>query len=109
MRGRKSEFKKITALGETRSVTEWSVISGIPRELIYARLRKGLSADKVLFTPVRDKYKPRKPKTTNKVKDVSEKVIKNLISKDRMQKYRTAGMWYRIFQLEDRSAMMKVA
>jgi hypothetical protein len=100
MRGRKS-VRKLTAFGETRTVAEWAAIAKVPRGLIYNRIQKGMTVDQALFTPVKEGAKKKSKK--------GQFVIMGWIGKERIRNYRFVGMWYRIFQLEDRSAMMKVA
>jgi hypothetical protein len=106
MRGRKN-VRKLTALGETRTVAEWAAISKVPRELLYNRIQKGMTADQALFTPVKGRaaMKPRKIRVDPSV----HKAMLGMIGKERIRNYRMVGMWYKIFQLEDRYTVMKVA
>ena len=103
----KRNVRSITALGETRTVTEWADISGVPRTLIYARLKNGMSVKDTLFTPVsiRSKKRPRFKRINNPL----EKMLMDLIAKERTRTYRYVGMWYKIFLLENNSATMKAA
>jgi hypothetical protein len=107
MRGRKN-VRKLTALGETRTVAEWAAISKVPRELIYNRIQKGMTADQALFTPVKERAK-KKSKKGQFVDTNSQKVIMGLIGKERVRNYRFVGMWYRIFMIEDGESKMKAA
>lgn len=94
-------------MGETHTFSEWAEISGVTRELIYYRISKGMSPEDALLTPVvvKEKKKFRDPKRSS----AAYKVALDLISRERMQRYRSVGMWYRIFTLESRDAEMKVA
>jgi hypothetical protein len=53
----KSTTIQLTYTGETRTLREWSAISGISPELMRRRIRAGFSPDQVIFQPNR-KVKP---------------------------------------------------
>lgn len=90
----------MTALGETKSIAEWAEISGLTRGLIHHRIGKGMSPEDALFSPVipKEKKKFRKSKISS---HPAYRIALGLISRERMQRYRAAGMWYKIFELED--------
>lgn len=47
---RSSRF--VTAMGDTKTVVEWSEVTGIPAPTIYRRLNKGLSPEEAIAMPV---------------------------------------------------------
>jgi len=45
--------RKLTFAGETRTVSEWSILLGIPWQNIHSRLSKGWSDERTLTTPIK--------------------------------------------------------
>lgn len=43
--------RRITVKGETRTLTQWSNLTGTPRSTIQARLRRGMSSEAAVLTP----------------------------------------------------------
>jgi hypothetical protein len=57
----KTNGTKVEFRGKTKSVTEWSETTGIPRHVIFARLNLAWSIDRALTSPVRKRRWFRKP------------------------------------------------
>jgi hypothetical protein len=55
----------ITRNGETRCVTEWAELTGLPRKTIALRLKQGWEIEKIFSTPPLRKSGPRIPKPTD--------------------------------------------
>ena len=49
----RTDNKKVTFQGETQTVAEWSKELGIPADVIYARLHRGVTDEEALTTPLR--------------------------------------------------------
>lgn len=46
-------YRYVTINGETHTVSEWSRINGIAKELIYTRIKRGMSIENAISTPVK--------------------------------------------------------
>ena len=49
----RTDNKKVTFQGKTQTVAEWSKELGIPADVIYARLHRGVTDEEALTTPLR--------------------------------------------------------
>jgi hypothetical protein len=96
----------ITNAGETKTVSEWAQLTGLPAQTIYKRLAAGLPVDRVLDAKRQPVGRPRTKRMPVKAKPRFQSDALNMIYEDMKAQQRTLYRNIRAFvrTIEDQAA-----